>query len=710
MIRRVLFSIVVVAAICTVVLVTISMTVVKNGFSSVDEDRVIESSHLVRSIVQRELLGLASTVGDWSRWDDAWEYVNQDGKDRSFVEQNIDLASLLQLRVFYVMFLGRDGHPISEFVVRDGDIYEVPNSELSLASIDGFQSASERCMRGEVVQGLSWIGDKMSLVAMSSISKSDGSCVGNGMLVFCRDASGMVSEINKTFESFSISGDCSSEIMNDLVINTSDSSVSGTFLVPSVEGGKNYLASLSVPSFSELQGNRIILVFVFASIGFVFVVSIALWKVVDRMVLSRLSVTMSAVKEIGRSADVTKKLPGGECSDEFGVFIHNLNDMLESIRVSEEKTKESENALKRSERVTLLGKFAEGIAHDLNNLLAIIKGYADSLKFAGSLSESLVLCDNISSTVGECTALIGKILSFSRRGNINFVPVDLHPLLGDICSMFHYAIEKKSVCFESVMGAENSVVHGNKSEIQNAILSLLVNAREAVSDNGHIFIKSRNVIDPDGLSSGEYVEVEVSDDGVGIPPSIMKNLFVPFQTTKEYGKGLGLSFVHGTAERHKGRVSVSSIPGKTSVLLLIPCSEKKASVPEKNSVMRHKTPCVVHVEDEAAIREIVKLQLEDDGFCVKSFAHGDGAISYVREHKQDVDFAILDFAVPPVDGVYIFHEMRKIIPTLPVAFMTGFCDARAEDLRAEGAVGVFEKPINFKSVLSLLNDILGKRG
>jgi signal transduction histidine kinase/CheY-like chemotaxis protein len=708
MIRRVFISVVLVVAFFGLTLSVAAFLVTKSSFSAIDKERISQATGLARSFVFREIDGLATTTGDWSHWNETYNFVANGMNDKTYMSENINYATFQQIRVKTMLFVDSGNNMVGFSVDKATEslsfLGETEKRNILTKEVD---VAVSKALSGECCKGIAFINGVPYVIIASPITTNEDRKSSNGALVFFRHMSPMLEVLGQSLESF--------QVLPVLCDGTKDVDVSlnkgmlfGSFFIPCVCQDFYYKASVTSKSLYADKGKSLVEWF----IGGVFILisgmAFALWYVFRVFVLNRLVATMKSVRDISTSEGLEKKFEGAEKKDEFGIFVRALNGMLMALRKEAEGNKEKDAAIRRSERVSLLGKFAGGVAHDMNNQLAVIKGYADSLKYAKTLPEALGQCDKISRVVDGCTELIGKILSFSKRGNVGMEKIDVNSLVNNVLVLFNYVLDSKHLQVEHRVEALRSVVVGSPSELQNAILNILVNAREAVSDNGCICVSTKNVKNPDGLTFGEYVAVTIEDSGPGFPQEIMENLFVPFQTTKVEGVGLGLSVVHGVASRHKGSVYIDNTPGRTAVTIYLPCVVGTRDSQRICVGCKSPKKILLHVDDERSIREIVKLQFESHGYVVKSFSDGASGVQFFKENVDDIGVVLLDYCVPPLDGLDILREIREISQDVPVAFMTGFYEMQIEDLEGMGVYGIFEKPVDFPSLLRITDDVLLK--
>ena len=331
-------------------------------------------------------------------------------------------------------------------------------------------------------------------------------------------------------------------------------------------------------------------------------------------------------------------------------FIHDITER-----------KRLEGRLRQAEKMEAIGRLAGGVAHDFNNQLLGVLGYAELARLAVADNPKAVgFLDQLLGVCKVATDLTAQLLAFSRQGKFLTEPVDLHKLVREVVSMALRSIER-NIQVETSLLAKRSWTLGDPSQLQSALLNLLLNARDAMPEGGTIFLETFNIHyeaseqapPPHGLAPGYYVCLQVRDTGVGMEPAVSERVFEPFFTTKEIGAGtgLGLAAVYGTLNNHRGAVTVESEPGKGSAFTLyFPVSRREASARSQAgepSSLRLRGSVMV-VDDEAAIRDIVVQMLEALGCSVIAFSDGESALAYFRGAATSVDLVLLDLVMPGI--------------------------------------------------------------
>jgi len=377
--------------------------------------------------------------------------------------------------------------------------------------------------------------------------------------------------------------------------------------------------------------------------------------------------------------------------------------------------------LRQSEKMKAIGQLAGGVAHDFNNQLTSVSGFADLLLdlFPGH-AEAEEYIEQIQSAVRRSAELTQKLLAFSRQEVIRTAVVDLHTLIAETASILERSLDKK-IRVDRRLRATKPLVEGDPSGLQNAILNLALNARDAMAGGGQLTISSENmVLDADAcrrlappVKPGAYVVIAVTDDGYGIAPEHLERIFEPFFTTKPKGQGtgLGLATVYGTVKTHQGAISVYSEVGKgTEVRLYLPVFAGQMTE-EQSPVTETRLPHKMHVmvvEDEESLRELATLILRSLGCEVTAFANGAPAVEFYRVASASIDLVLLDMCMPVMDGSETFHALRKLRPDTKVLIASGYSLARdTQALLDAGASGFVQKPYRKATLADQIAKLLG---
>lgn len=392
-------------------------------------------------------------------------------------------------------------------------------------------------------------------------------------------------------------------------------------------------------------------------------------------------------------------------------IISLIHDITEQHKLEEE--------LYQSRKMDAIGQLAGGIAHDFNNLLAGIIGATEVIKSKSKEdSADYTMLNLILQTAERASDLTSKLLSFSRKGKIRSTAVDVHTIIGDTIEILRRSIDK-SITINTDLSAQHSLIVGDPSQLQNALLNLSINARDAINGSGSIKISttvteiSQNEISkiPFKLSSGPYIAITIRDSGCGIAKENINSIFEPFFTTKETGKGtgLGLAAVYGTMVDHGGAITVDSTIGKgTTFTLLFPLDESSTlSQPILAESVVEGMGQILLVDDEEIVRTTAKFILKDLGYKLLLAKNGLEALNIFQKEKGSIDCIILDMVMPIMSGEECFRKIRDLDTELPIIIASGFPQSkRVEEMLCNGLTAFIQKPYRRAELSRLINEIM----
>ncbi|MFZ5949327.1 MAG: ABC transporter substrate binding protein [Candidatus Rifleibacteriota bacterium] len=373
-----------------------------------------------------------------------------------------------------------------------------------------------------------------------------------------------------------------------------------------------------------------------------------------------------------------------------------------------------EERIRQSQKMDAFGQLAGGIAHDFNNQLNGIRSTAELLLPKLESQNLKEYVQHILTAVTRSAGITQQLLAFARKGQFNSVPADIHRLVGEVVQILNHSIDKKiEICQEFAI--ESATTRGDPSQLQNALLNLALNARDAMPTGGKITFRTEiATLDeeycaalPYEIQPGDYIRISVKDTGCGIPSENIKRIFEPFFTTKETGKGtgIGLSAVYGTVKQHNGAIDVVSQEGRgTTVNVFLPVELKEVEKPIAKASLRaaDRPANILLVDDEELIQLSVGELLTNLGYSVTSKLDGQAAIEYFAENWQKVDLVVLDMVMPKMNGSEVFEAMKKINPMVKVLISSGFSfKGEVQDILDKGAQGYIQKPF-------ILEDFAGK--
>lgn len=382
--------------------------------------------------------------------------------------------------------------------------------------------------------------------------------------------------------------------------------------------------------------------------------------------------------------------------------------------------KKLEEQYYQAQKLEALGRLTGGIAHDFNNLLSVILGYTEmallQIKEETPVKRYLF---TIHETVEKAKDLTQRLLLFSKRQVPKIEVLDLNKVIESMAKMLSRIIGED---IELKLNLKEPLyyIKADRSQIEQVIMNLVVNARDAMPRGGKLIITTENIefTEKDlgkfyDLNPGKYVVLSVTDTGVGMTEEVKKHLFEPFFTTKgDKGTGLGLSTVYGIVKNHSGYITVYSEPGKGSTFKIYLPATEEGLVKEEKEAIESEFPRgnerILVVEDNNEIREFLKTFLEERGYLVKDFANPLEAFNYIRNHPEFIDLIVSDFFMPDMTGLELIEKVREINKQVKIMFITGYqIDEgflkRIKELNAELLVKPFSISDFLKKIRSLLD-------
>ncbi|MCK1543529.1 PAS domain S-box protein [Bradyrhizobium sp. 179] len=335
--------------------------------------------------------------------------------------------------------------------------------------------------------------------------------------------------------------------------------------------------------------------------------------------------------------------------------------------------------LAESQKFDALGQLTGGVAHDFNNLLMIISGSLHMLK-RGTDDKAKVqrAISAIETATKRGAALTNQLLTFARRQSVNPQAVDFAERIAAIREVLDAGVGS-SVRLVFDISGEVWPIKTDVSELETALLNLVINARDAMPDGGTVTIGAHNVVLHEPPLAGNFVAIDVSDTGFGIPDDVLDKIFEPFFTTKPIGKGtgLGLSQVHGFAHQAGGTIKVASELGKgTTFTILLPRADDAPSREPAGASSFRGSGTVLLVEDNPDVASVSVGLLEQLGYSVRRVADAEAALLEIE--KNGVDFVFSDIVMPgKMDGLGLAQHLRQIRPGLPILLATGYSEVAA---------------------------------
>ena len=377
-----------------------------------------------------------------------------------------------------------------------------------------------------------------------------------------------------------------------------------------------------------------------------------------------------------------------------------------------------EKQLTQAQKMESIGLMAGGVAHDFNNILAAILGYASFMKIKLNIDDAnYKYVETIERSAQRGAELTSQLLTFTRGGKQDIKPINLNNIVFEtvkiIKSTFDKAIEIETHLFDGLTS-----VRADEVQIQQLLMNLCVNARDAMPQGGKLIVETDMTFIHDhdtsfymGVKTGSYVTLSVKDTGIGMDKDTLEKIFDQFFTTKEKGKGpvLGLSMVYGVVKNHGGFERVTSEPGKgTNFKIYFPAGD----ILEEGSKSVTKKPqegneVILVVDDEESILMFVRDVLEAYGYTVFLAANGEEAVNIFENTKDKIDLVILDMVMPKMGGLQTYIKLKMINPKIRAFLSSGYSpDGQAREILERGVNGFLQKPYEMNDLLIKVRDVL----
>jgi PAS domain S-box-containing protein len=385
-------------------------------------------------------------------------------------------------------------------------------------------------------------------------------------------------------------------------------------------------------------------------------------------------------------------------------------------------TRQLEAQLLQAQKMEAIGTLAGGISHDFNNLLQAILGYSQILLMGRNSSDpDAMKLREIEKAAQRATDLTKQLLAFGRKVEIKPRPVDVNQVIIQVEKLLKRTIPKM-IDIELRLTKPILTVNADPVQLEQVLLNIGVNARDAMPDGGHLIIATANVTPDDmfrkvNLQEGttDYVLLTITDSGQGMSAEVMEHLFEPFFTTKQVGQGtgLGLAMAYGIIKNHGGHISCQSSPGSgTTFQIYLPAitavAQPDAELPEA-PIQRGEGETILVVDDEIFLRELARDMLSVNGYHILSAASGEEALQLYRQEGSKIAIILMDLIMPGMGGRNCLFELLKINPNVKVLISSGFSlDEPGKDPILIQAKGFIQKPYNFRNMLQRIREVIAR--
>lgn len=407
------------------------------------------------------------------------------------------------------------------------------------------------------------------------------------------------------------------------------------------------------------------------------------------------------------------------------------NDLVRLIPAIERELRESqsrrerrlaEDRLHQAQKMESIGRLAGGVAHDFNNILTAIMGYANFL--AGGPAQNSTWREDIEEirkASERAASLTRQLLAFSRRQAIQLRVIDLNAEFTDLEKMLRRTIGE-DMEWTTSLASGLGYIKADPGQIQQVVMNLVVNARDAMPNGGKLTVKTENVefqnphVEDDFvIPPGSYVAIAVSDTGVGIDENVKSHLFEPFFTTKEKGKGtgLGLAVIYGIVKQSGGFVAVNSVLGQGATFkIYFPKVEGTVGARSEGPAapQSHKgTETILLVDDDETVRVMIRRVLRQHGYAALEAGCGEEALKLAQAHKGALHLLLTDMVLPDINGIDLAQRIAPIRPEAKVLLISGYLDRNFGDFVIDEKTPFLQKPFATEALARMVREVLDAR-
>ena len=396
--------------------------------------------------------------------------------------------------------------------------------------------------------------------------------------------------------------------------------------------------------------------------------------------------------------------------------------VLAGMAIDTTDRKVLEDQLRQAQKMEAIGQLAGGVAHDFNNLLTVISGYSELLQHHLSTDDTLRRhAEQIKIAGDRASALTRQLLAFSRQQVFRPIVLDLNVVVANLLEMLPRLIGEH-IELKTALGPEPTLIKTDAGQLEQVLMNLAINARDAMPRGGILTIETSNVsLDESAcqglgtVSPGPYVQLTVRDTGCGMDPATQTRIFEPFFTTKDLGKGtgLGLATVYGIITQSRGAISVDSAPGRGATFTVyLPKSDAEAATVSVTPVSAEPLPgweTVLVVEDQQSVRGFVQSLLKLNGYHVWEAADGIEALRICRQHPGEIQLLVTDVVMPGMSGRELAEQLAVEQPSIKVLYMSGYTDDTVVHAGvAQAGMAFLQKPFSPTTFTHKVREVLDK--
>lgn len=455
----------------------------------------------------------------------------------------------------------------------------------------------------------------------------------------------------------------------------------------------------------------------------IFSISLLVGSVLAYLVVREITRPLKRLTDGVKSFDGQGALPAlpVETKDEIGRLAEAFNSMTTSLKLRDEEKRQLEAQLRHAQKMEAIGTLSGGIAHDFNNILTAVMGYGSiilmEVREEGRLRRNV---QQIMASAEKAAQLVRNLLVFSRKQISEPRPLNLNEDIRNLKKLIARLI-REDIEMRFALAEEELVVVVDPGQLDQALMNLATNARDAMPDGGILTVSTERVLldkeflkGREGTKPGPYALLSVSDTGMGMDEETMQKIFDPFFTTKEVGKGtgLGLSMIYGFVTQHGGFVDVRSQPGQGSTFRIhLPLCDAQSMPAEarSESAPQGGTETLLLAEDDESVRGLAKEILERAGYQVIEAVDGEDAVAKYITHQDVIKLALLDAVMPRMRGKEAYKEMRMLQPTLKALFISGYAPDMLSGIGiVEEGIDFLSKPVSQEALLKRVREVLDR--
>jgi len=725
------------AAVGVVTLLAIVVTgqTISRSFAALEEERALQEGEHARRVLSQQAQELLTTTIDYAYWDDAVRFVR--GQDDAFLDDNITEDNMKYLRLSEVLVLDGTGQPKAAARLVDGKELQPVSSGLLPKLLQLGQPLLADASGMSTLR--TFVQHEQQLYVVAAAAIRDPGVVAqppSGVLLMVRTISHaelvrlsdlMLTQVSLSFDGIAKEGTkvwtrelSERRIGVQAVIDDHDGRPVATLDLKLAREMDDEARSLAVTT-----GLQVLLAGLIVGATLVFLL--------DRWVLRRLSRMhdqLGAITAEGLAGTERIRMGG---QDELTAVANGINSLLDRVRkdaIEQQNAHARQEALQlqlmQSQKMEALGRFTGGIAHDFNNSLAGISGWmrlAQEDLAADHPSREAV--DQAIKGAQYAQGLMRQLLTFSRQSKLNLEPVHVGALVEQTRKFVSSGLVRSTqVQVEQL--CEDDLIQADPTQLQQVLVNLIINASDAMDGVGRVRLRVDRLSLPlpagqaswpgvAELPAGDYLHVQVCDDGPGIAPENIDRIFDPFFTTKSVGKGtgLGLSVAHGVMGRHGGSIGVVSQPGHGACFhLLLPAQARPDASGQTSlgtSGASSGTLRMLFADDDQLVRHSWGSLLERQGWDVIRARDGEEAWQLYQGSGQRWDVVLTDLTMPKLDGRSLMQRIRQTPDAPPVVLVSGHVgDAQRQALLDDGFAEVLFKPVSFDDLGQILRQVAAK--